>query len=607
MNGKGKDTAVDSATRKLGELDASIKAMIAKASSLSAGIKAQGDENAANTESLNSAAELRAKERAEFQADDKELLLSVDSLKNAIVILGRTHTSFLEGAHVQASSFVEARRSVKRVMEAPLSDDLINQILNPTDKVLVQQFVQAGIGAPEYASHAGEIVGVLKQMKENFEKNMSESTAEENKAQSGFDALKSAKTEEINSGVALVKSKSQSLAKTNMQLSEAKEDHDDTTSSLTADQKFLVDLRQRCAAADKEWGERSQTRTLEIQAVSEAISILASDDSADTFARTVNTFVQVRDESHFASFARQTAKSILVKQASKSHSSALLAIASRVQLDGMEKVTELIDKMVADLKVQQSDEVKHNDFCKEEFHQNDLAQRTEANTLEDLEANINDLESTIDTLASEIKAVDGSIADMQLQMQRANENRVSENKEFQNVVADQRATQVILKKALDRLNKFYAANALIQSKKTAGPPPPAGFSAYKKNSGAGGVTGMIQEIITDAANMEAEAIKSEQDSEDAYVSFVANTQAGVAAAMGAKIDKAEAKATAAKSKAQRTADKDASNDQAKSLMDYSSQLHASCDFVQQNFDARQDARAQEMEALQGAIAALKTA
>ena len=63
--------------------------------------------------SLASAAELRAKEHGEFQASDKELLLNIDSLKNAIVILGRTHTSFLQGKKMHAETFVEAQRAVK--------------------------------------------------------------------------------------------------------------------------------------------------------------------------------------------------------------------------------------------------------------------------------------------------------------------------------------------------------------------------------------------------------------------------------------------------------------------------------------------------------------
>jgi hypothetical protein len=47
---------------------------------------------------------------------------------------------------------------------------------------------------------------------------------------------------------------------------------------------------------------------------------------------------------------------------------------------------------------------------------------------------------------------------------------------------------------------FYAkkAAALVQVSQPAGPPPPPGFEAYKKNAAAGGVMGMIQQIINDS-------------------------------------------------------------------------------------------------------------
>ena len=47
-------------------------------------------------------------------------------------------------------------------------------------------------------------MGVLKQMLENFKANLGDGDAAETKAQEEFDSLKAAKTEEINSGVALV-------------------------------------------------------------------------------------------------------------------------------------------------------------------------------------------------------------------------------------------------------------------------------------------------------------------------------------------------------------------------------------------------------------------
>merc|ERR1711992_484986 len=62
-----------------------------------------------------------------------------------------------------------------------------------------------------------------------------------------------------------------------------------------------------------------------------------------------------------------------------------------------------------------------------------------------------------------------------------------------------------------------------------GPPPPPGFKAYKNNAASGGVISMIQQIITDAKAMEAEAIRSEEDAQKAYEDFVKETNNSIEA------------------------------------------------------------------------------
>merc|ERR1719181_2669589 len=97
-------------------------------------------------------------------------------------------------------------------------------------------------------------------------------------------------------------------------------------------------------------------------------------------------------------------------------------------------------------------------------------------------------------------------------------------------VADQRATQKLLKNALNVLKGFYAKKAaLMQTQEPAGPPPPAGFGEYKKNAAAGGVMSMIEQIINDAKAMEAEVIKAEEDATKAYEGFVQETNASIEA------------------------------------------------------------------------------
>merc|ERR1719399_2475551 len=122
-----------------------------------------------------------------------------------------------------------------------------------------------------------------------------------------------------------------------------------------------------------------------------------------------------------------------------------------------------------------------------------------------------------------IASLKAEIADLQLQLKRASEDKEAENSLFQTTVADQRATQKLLAGALNILKGFYEKAALVQKsakQEPAGPPPPPGFKKYENNAQSGGVMGMIQMIIDDAKAMEEDALKAEEQAQIAYETFV---------------------------------------------------------------------------------------
>ena len=104
---------------------------------------------------------------------------------------------------------------------------------------------------------------------------------------------RSAKLAEIAAAKKQVDNKSVELANTDEANAQAKEDLADTRNALSADQKFLLDLKEKCRMSDAEMEERTKARQAEIAAVGEAIAILTSDESRDLFSSTLG-FVQVR-------------------------------------------------------------------------------------------------------------------------------------------------------------------------------------------------------------------------------------------------------------------------------------------------------------------------
>merc|ERR1711972_481799 len=209
----------------------------------------------------------------------------------------------------------------------------------------------------------------------------------------------------------------------------------------------------------------------------------------------------------------------------------------------------------------------------------------------------------------EIETLKAEIAEMQVQLKRAGENREKENKEFQMTVADQRETQKLLQAALNVLAEFYGKKeaALVQKQEPVGPPPPPGFEAYKNNAASGGVMKLIQSIISDAKAMEAEAIRSEEDAQKAYEDFVKETNNSIEAKSRDIVSKTEEKAEAEGDLVEANKAKDAVMLELEQLSNYNAELHQSCDFVLKNFDLRQAARDEEVEALRQAKAILSGA
>jgi len=427
--------------------------------------------------------------------------------------------------------------------------------------------------------------------------------------QKAYEDLKAAKEDEIAAGQAQIDTKTEELATAEANLAQAKEDIEDTRNSLAADEQFLMMLKEKCSMTDKEWEERQKTRQQEMEAVSKALAILSGDDAHDLFTRTFNPALLQKDSDE-KSARRARASKLLSAVAAKLHNPRLATLAYQVRLDAFTRVKKAIDDMIAQLLQEKADEIKHKDFCSEEFNQNQLQTEKKEREKTDIIGKIETLEMEIKALAEAIEGLKAEIAEMQVQLKRAGEDREKENKEFQMTVADQRETQKLLAAALNVLSEFYGKKSkavLVQKQEPAGPPPPPGFEAYKKNAASGGVMSMLQQIINDAKAMEAETIRSEEDAQKAYEDFVKETNASVEAKSKAIVDKSEIKAKKETDLVEAKEAKEAVMLELEQLSNYDAELHQSCDFILKNFEIRQTARDEEVEALRQAKAILSGA
>jgi len=610
-------TAIDDAEARLSDLETSIEELTALSARLTNEIATLEEEIAKNQKAVETATAMRKKEVAEFIQEETDSLATISSLGGAITALSKHHEALLQKssksqlAHV-AGVMKKAMAENSKRLEGVLSQSqkkVLSLIQSPDDANLLQDDQPASAGS--YAPASGEILGVLKQMKETFETDLAAAQKDERKNQVAYEELKAAKEAEIEAGQDQVETKTEELATADTKLSEDKQDTIDTTNGMNADAKFLKNLKEKCGMVDKEYEERLKTRQLEIQAVSKAMGVLTSDDAADTFSSTFSLVQKESTTKKITSKRRTEASQLLQDVARKTNNPRLMTLATRVRLDAFTKVKKAIDDMIAELMKQKEDEIKQKDYCVDTFNENEKMTNQKTREKTDLEELIEDLTGKIDELTKSIDMLKTEIGELQVAMKRAGEDRDREAKEFQQTVADQRATQVLLGKALDVLKGFYgftqtssSSSAEADQNAPAGPPPPPSFKAYKKNAASGGVMGMIKQIINDAVAMEAEAIKSETDSLAAYGVFVTDTNASIEEKSKDIVNKSEEKATTEAKRTETEEQKAKVLEELDGLEQENEDLHKACDYILKNFDIRQVARDEEVEALKQAKAIL---
>merc|ERR1719362_2110239 len=134
-------------------------------------------------------------------------------------------------------------------------------------------------------------------------------------------------------------------------------------------------------------------------------------------------FMQVSAKGSRQNDHRQKAAQVLRQKAKALKQPQLSVLATTVELDAFSRVKKAIDDMIAMLGVQQEDEVKKNDYCKASLQENEMTTAKQTDYKASLEAKASALADAIATLEQDIAAGNAQISQLQLELQRASEDR----------------------------------------------------------------------------------------------------------------------------------------------------------------------------------------
>merc|ERR1719440_738679 len=465
-------------------------------------------------------------------------------------------------------SFIQSNKdSVARVVKAVSSAGSVDDY----EKSEVLDLLQGKQG--EYMSGSGEIVGILKALKDEMDKDLNGAVGDEETAAKGFEELAAAKKDEIAAASEAIESKTVRSGDLAVSVTTTADDIEDTTAEMKETEAFLANLASQCALKKKEWAARQSMRAEEISAISEAIKVLNDDDALDLFKKTLSLsqtssdnemgFIQQKSKSAKQLRARNVISS-LMKGSRHNTELALIEFSMKSKAVDFSKILAMIDGMVKVLGEEQKDDDATKSYCDKELTKSEQEKKDTEEAIATSEAAIEEMTDESATLADEIKRLGKEVKDLDKAVAEATEQRKEEHGEFITFQTENNAALQLIEKAKNKLFKFYrpdqykeapkkelteeekilaasgrldmiatAAPELIagttqaafvqlyaqldQNTDAAPPPPPATWDAYQKKDGkSNGVIALMDMLLKELQDGIVEAENEEKTAQKDY-------------------------------------------------------------------------------------------
>lgn len=625
-----KSTDIGNGKRESTRLKSIIDTQTAKIAEITETREATYREVQADKESLQTARNLRMKDNQEFHQQEKDLLEAVKAAHGALVVLSEQNKPDLAQIRSKVLRLIDTKFVHNSKGTLKESANMLSSFMQSSDAaVLLQRDSRPGYQS--YAPQSAQVFGILKQMKEDFEQSLAELREIEAKSVADFEAVKQSKTLEIQLGEQGVIKLDAALATAMQTKSDAKADLTTTSDQLKLDLTFMDKLKKKCGADYDEYDVRKASRLEEIKAVDEAIKILNSDESFEIFEKMKpaavpgtlvpgGTFLQLASTSASRSATtmrarlRRQAVHLLQQAAARTGSKLLAKIAASARVDGFDKVKEEIGKMMAHLRQQQKDEAVDKDECIKHLNTNTREIAAVTDDYNDLTAKKDVLEQEIGQLNDQMDEEKTEVANTEKSMKEQTEQREAEKAEVDQTLADHRLMSMILQKAIDRMKEVYVLMQQepgaphVQTAATDTDPGngPASFKRYEAGRG-GQCVQMMENVLAHTKGVEALAVKNEENDQAGYEEFMKDCNRIIKAAKLSMTHIQEELAMKREKLSITNGDLKDTGDEGKRLDAIKTDLHASCDYITRNFDMRQSARQQEVDALSEAKAILSGA
>jgi len=638
-SGEQAQKQIDQNADKTAELQSKIKEDSATAKAAEEAYTSAKKERAETKQKLSDGDAKRLKAKNAFESQKRDDEQNIAALSSAITTLeqkGGESLLQMKNTH----DFARLRKIV-----------LVSTSLSAFEKQSMNAFLMNSAEAG-FSSGTGEIIGMLKQIKEEFVTANNQRIAEEEEDAKDYADVRSAQQGLIASLSSSIEKNQEKAGQFAVSAANAKTELAEVQNSYQDALEWMKNNKESCATKGKEFAERTRIRGEELSALHDAIDMLNNDDSLDLFKDTLPaapkaSFVQKKNKLRRH---KNFVKSIKAMRAN--HDSRLALISSLVS--NTEKlhseadrpkfamVIEMIDKLVVVLKKEQKEDETARANCIETRNEQESEKSEVEHRIKNIEASANDAAAQIDSLQDKLKGLHENVDATDKLVAQATAQRKAENEEYVKSSAANTETVGLLAKVINRLQKFYnpdlhkeeeassAANSenvglLLQRRARVGysllqtnskvmakvevhqPAAPSTWDSGYKNKGGNPVVAMIQKFVTDLKTEMTEAKMDEENSQKEYEKLMAD-MADSKYSDNKQITQKDMQLAEQRSFAEQFSEEgDAKKNELMGVEQTLLNLNQECAFIEKNFDLRRRNRENEVESLANAKAALQGA
>jgi len=547
---------------------------------------------ASDEKDLKAAKAVRKIEKADFEAEEKQLASDVNTIQRAVTIIekesgGAASMIQMKNAHsvtealtamVQATSLESADASRLTALLQSDDDDSDDDTGAPAAAV--------------YESQSGGVLDTLEDLQEKAQAQLDAAREAETKSNQAFELVKQSLDDKIGFASKELDAAKKSLSASKESKAGAEGDSEINTKDLDEDVVTLQQLHHDCMTKAADFEEEVKSRGEELKAIATAKKIVIEATGGGAFAQ--ESFLQVKMKSKAEIQSDQTSQAarFVRKLARKEHSAALnqlaqrMASAAKFDADPFAKVKALITDMVAKLQEEAESEATKKAYCDKELAESGQKKTDKTDDLDKLSVKIEEAAAQSALLKNDVARLEKELAELAGAQSEADKIRADEKALFESQQAEMQKGIKGVQMALKVLREYYAKED----------------KGHEDSSGAGGsIIGLLEVVESDFSKGLSELVATEEASAKEYKAMTDTTEIDIATKTQDVKYKTKEHKSLDKAIAEFNSDKESVTEELSAVNEFIGQLNKECVAKPESYAEKKKRRENEIAGLKDAL------